>query len=57
MRVSLILGKWSQVEEAELVKIVTGLQQGGKSNDELFWTQVSEKMGHKRTRQQCESKW
>jgi len=55
--ISFFPGKWSQAEEAELVEIVTKLQQGEKLNNELFWTQVSGQMGHKRTRQQCESKW
>ncbi|KAI0311964.1 hypothetical protein OF83DRAFT_1148397, partial [Amylostereum chailletii] len=51
-------GAWSKEEEEELTKIVTEMAANeGKDWDEVFWTAVSKRMGHRRGRQQCRIKW
>jgi hypothetical protein len=55
-------GQWSKEEEEELKQVVTELthqrgQDVGATDTDVFWTQVSAKMGYKRSRQQCRGKW
>ncbi|KZV87371.1 hypothetical protein EXIGLDRAFT_620771 [Exidia glandulosa HHB12029] len=58
-RDSRVVGKWSAEEEAELTRIVREqtLDKGKSADSDVFWSVVSEKMGNKRSRQQCRMKW
>jgi hypothetical protein len=50
------IGKWSREEEAELTRIVMQLKQDYPVG-QIFWSKVSDQMGGKRGRQQCQEKW
>ena len=51
-------GPWTKEEEDELIKIMMEMTpDGGGVFDEVFWTEVSQRMKHKRSRQQCRIKW
>ncbi|KAJ7240321.1 hypothetical protein B0H12DRAFT_1024784 [Mycena haematopus] len=52
-----VAGAWSSVEEDELTRIVVHMQKGKDLDNDIFWGKVSEKMGGKRSRQQCRIKW
>jgi Myb-like DNA-binding protein REB1 len=52
-------GQWKKEEEEELTRIVTEMtvHQGKDFDNDVFWGQVSQRMGNKRGRQQCRIKW
>ncbi|KDQ15397.1 hypothetical protein BOTBODRAFT_108677 [Botryobasidium botryosum FD-172 SS1] len=52
-------GSWTVQEEQELIEIMTSeANKKGKDLDsDVFWGEVSEKMGNKRSRQQIRIKW
>ena len=58
-----VFGAWTQEEEKRLTQIVTemmeaqGKSTAGASDNDIFWTQVAERMGKSRGRQQCRIKW
>lgn len=53
------VGKWAPEEEAELTRIVRAmtLDLGKTADSDVFWSEVSNKMDNRRTRQQCRIKW
>jgi hypothetical protein len=56
---SVIQGRWSQAEEAELERIVKEVMvdQNITNDSAVPWGEVSKRMGHTRGRQQCSLKW
>nr|GAT60000.1 nucleolar protein [Mycena chlorophos] len=50
-------GPWSKEEEDKLVSIILELHEGKDLDHGVPWTQVSERMGGTRGRQQCRMKW
>jgi Myb-like DNA-binding protein REB1 len=54
-----LAGQWKKEEEEELTRIVTEMtvQQGRDVDNDVFWGQVSQRMGNRRGRQQCRIKW
>ncbi|KZT60778.1 hypothetical protein CALCODRAFT_492038 [Calocera cornea HHB12733] len=58
-RESRVFGPWTEDEEEELTRIVRELttDQGKNAENDIFWGVVSERMGNRRTRQQCRIKW
>jgi Myb-like DNA-binding protein REB1 len=54
-----VSGAWSPEEEEELTRIVTELtvDVGKDPDNDVFWGEVSKRMGNRRTRQQCRIKW
>ncbi|KAJ7180287.1 hypothetical protein C8R43DRAFT_870256 [Mycena crocata] len=52
-----VAGTWTSAEEEELTRIVTNMQKGKSLDTDVFWGKVSERMGGKRSRQQCRIKW
>ncbi|KAF7292326.1 Nucleolar protein [Mycena chlorophos] len=50
-------GPWSKEEEEKLVSIILELHEGKDLDHGVPWTQVSERMGGTRGRQQCRMKW
>lgn len=53
------IGPWSKEEEEKLTKIVQAItaEMGSSPDQDVFWSIVSQKMDHKRSRQQCRTKW
>ena len=53
------MGTWSKEEEEQLTAIVTEMTiaQGKDPDNDVFWGVVAEKMGNRRSRQQCRIKW
>ncbi|EJU06628.1 hypothetical protein DACRYDRAFT_44460 [Dacryopinax primogenitus] len=58
-RESRVFGPWTEEEEEDLTRIVRELttDQGKNAENDIFWGVVSERMGNRRTRQQCRIKW
>jgi len=58
-RESRVFGPWTDEEEVQLTRIVRELttDQGKNTETDIFWGVVSDRMGNKRTRQQCRIKW
>ncbi|KAG8745543.1 RNA polymerase I enhancer binding protein [Ceratobasidium sp. 414] len=54
-----VTGPWTKEEEDELTKIVLELtvQRGLQADNDVLWSEVSERMGGRRTRQQVRIKW
>ncbi|KAF9268135.1 hypothetical protein L218DRAFT_853597 [Marasmius fiardii PR-910] len=54
-----INGKWTKEEEENLIQIVEDMtvKRGRTLDDEVFWGDVSARMGNRRNRQQCRIKW
>ncbi|CDZ98477.1 RNA polymerase I termination factor, Myb superfamily [Phaffia rhodozyma] len=54
-----VRGSWTPQEEEELSRIIKEMttDQGKSADNDVFWGAVSEKMGYKRSRQQCRIKW
>ncbi|KAG7096766.1 hypothetical protein E1B28_004177 [Marasmius oreades] len=54
-----ISGKWTKEEEEKLIQIVEDMtvKRGRTLDDEVFWGDVSSRMGNTRNRQQCRIKW
>jgi len=54
-----IAGPWSKEEEDQLTAIVLSIttDKGISADNDVFWSEVSNKMGNRRTRQQCRIKW
>jgi hypothetical protein len=53
------LGPWTKEEEEELTRIVMELtvERGLQADNDVLWSEVSERMGGRRTRQQVRIKW
>ncbi|CEL59474.1 DNA-binding protein REB1 OS=Kluyveromyces lactis (strain ATCC 8585 / CBS 2359 / DSM 70799 / NBRC 1267 / NRRL Y-1140 / WM37) GN=REB1 PE=3 SV=2 [Rhizoctonia solani AG-1 IB] len=54
-----VIGPWTKEEEDELTRIVMELtvKQGLQADNDVLWSEVSERMGGRRTRQQVRIKW
>ncbi|KAL5636992.1 hypothetical protein ACGC1H_000839 [Rhizoctonia solani] len=54
-----IVGPWTKEEEEELTRIVMELtvERGLQADNDVLWSEVSERMGGRRTRQQVRIKW
>ncbi|KAF8524606.1 hypothetical protein BU17DRAFT_30066, partial [Hysterangium stoloniferum] len=54
-----VYGEWTKEEEEELTKIVKEFKEktGNDTDNDIYWTEVSKRMGGKRSRQQCRIKW
>ncbi|CAE6527383.1 unnamed protein product [Rhizoctonia solani] len=54
-----VVGPWTKEEEEELTRIVMELtvEQGIQADNDVLWSEVSERMGGRRTRQQVRIKW
>ncbi|KAF8897692.1 hypothetical protein BD779DRAFT_1432214 [Infundibulicybe gibba] len=54
-----IIGAWTKQEEEELAQIMKEVMvdRGKDTDTDIFWGVVSQKMGGKRSRQQCRIKW
>ncbi|CAE6425596.1 unnamed protein product [Rhizoctonia solani] len=54
-----VIGPWTKEEEDELTRIVMELtvERGLQADNDVLWSEVSERMGGRRTRQQVRIKW
>ncbi|CUA70257.1 Cyclin-D-binding Myb-like transcription factor 1 [Rhizoctonia solani] len=54
-----VVGPWTKEEEEELTRIVMELtvERGLQADNDVLWSEVSERMGGRRTRQQVRIKW
>ncbi|KAF8759836.1 Required for nuclear transport of RNA pol II C-terminus 1 [Rhizoctonia solani] len=54
-----VVGPWTKEEEDELTRIVMELtvERGLQADNDVLWSEVSERMGGRRTRQQVRIKW
>ncbi|KAJ1308575.1 hypothetical protein OPQ81_004274 [Rhizoctonia solani] len=54
-----VTGPWTKEEEEELTRIVMELtvERGLQADNDVLWSEVSERMGGRRTRQQVRIKW
>ncbi|KAG8763585.1 hypothetical protein FRC11_001154 [Ceratobasidium sp. 423] len=54
-----VVGPWTKEEEDELTRIVMELtvERGVQADNDVLWSEVSERMGGRRTRQQVRIKW
>ncbi|QRV87574.1 Myb-like DNA-binding domain protein [Ceratobasidium sp. AG-Ba] len=54
-----VTGPWTKEEEEELTRIVLELtvERGQQADNDVLWSEVSERMGGRRTRQQVRIKW
>ncbi|CAE6455851.1 unnamed protein product [Rhizoctonia solani] len=54
-----VVGPWTKEEEEELTRIVMELtvERGQQADNDVLWSEVSERMGGRRTRQQVRIKW
>lgn len=57
-----VAGAWTAAEEQELTNLVMEAREkiatGSEDNDtDIFWGEIAAKMDHRRSRQQCRTKW